>query len=226
MHPCWRRTLRGRSLRKPASSSIMQSFAALEPANRWASWVRPERSSFRKRMGRPPERLSPKIFPACGANGRAEWQARRMGRRRRCGSATRTDGTSGAAGMYFPQGTGGNPYALVKGRPVVVAEQSPLLGALGDILLADLSQYAIVLAALKADLSLHLRFDVDEGVFAFVWRGMGMPAWSSPVTPFNGGAPALPVCHLGGAVSAAVWSISDQEHKMTIEEAGLKDSGA
>ena len=95
--------------------------------------------------------------------------------------------------MYFPAGAAnGNACALVKGRPVVVVEQSPLLGTVGDIVLADLSQYVIVLAALKADLSLHVKFDTDESLFRFVWRGMGMPAWSSPVTPFNGGATRSP----------------------------------
>ena len=97
-------------------------------------------------------------------------------------------GTASTAGMYFPAGTGGNQFALIKGRPVVVAEQCPQLGTPGDIILADLSQYAIITGGMKTALSLDLRFDSDQGVFRFVWRGNGIPTWSTPITPFNGGA--------------------------------------
>jgi hypothetical protein len=38
-------------------------------------------------------------------------------------------------GLYVPQGVGGNEFALLKGRPVVVAEQCPALGTPGDICL-------------------------------------------------------------------------------------------
>jgi len=101
-------------------------------------------------------------------------------------------GTASTAGMYFPAGTGGNRFALVKGRPVIVAEQCPQLGAPGDIILADLSQYVIIDGGMKTALSLDLKFDSDQGVFRFVRRGMGLPAWSSPITPFNGGATRSP----------------------------------
>jgi HK97 family phage major capsid protein/HK97 family phage prohead protease len=97
--------------------------------------------------------------------------------------------TPGTAGMYFPAGTGGNPYPLLKGRPVLFAEQSPQLGQVGDIVLADLSQYILIDGGFKTALSLHCRFNTDEGIFRFTWRGDGRPAWSAPVTPYNGGAP-------------------------------------
>ena len=49
--------------------------------------------------------------------------------------------TPGTAGMYFPAGANGNEFALIKGRPVIVAEQSPLLGTPGIVLrtLANIS---------------------------------------------------------------------------------------
>jgi HK97 family phage major capsid protein/HK97 family phage prohead protease len=96
--------------------------------------------------------------------------------------------TPGAAGMYFPAGTGGNPYPLLKGRPVLFAEQSPLLGAVGDIVIADLSQYTLIDGGMKTALSLHCHFSTDEGIFRFTWRGDGRPSWPAPVTPYNGGA--------------------------------------
>jgi HK97 family phage major capsid protein len=100
--------------------------------------------------------------------------------------------TTSATGMYMPAGAGGNPYPLVKGRPVIVAEQCSALGIPGDIVLADMSQFAIVESALKAALSLDVRFMTDEGAFRFVWRVDGKPLWASPISPFDGGATRSP----------------------------------
>ena len=90
------------------------------------------------------------------------------------------------AGMYFPAGANGNEFALVKGRPVIVAEQCPALGTPGDIVLADLSQYIILDGGLQSALSLDVDFLSDQGVFRFVLRVDGMPAWQTPITPYNG----------------------------------------
>jgi HK97 family phage major capsid protein len=72
------------------------------------------------------------------------------------------------SGMYFPQGFGGNPYPLIKGRPVLVAEQCPLLGAPGDIVLADLSQHLLFFAAgsnvIRADSKTLLAIDAAVGL--------------------------------------------------------------
>jgi len=51
------------------------------------------------------------------------------------------------SGMYFPQGYGGNPYPLLKGRPLLSIEQCPALGSLGDLILADWSQFGLVARA-------------------------------------------------------------------------------
>jgi HK97 family phage major capsid protein len=105
--------------------------------------------------------------------------------------------TASATGLYMPAGAGGNPFPLLKGRPVIVAEQCPVLGAQGDIVLADMSQYAIVESALKTALSLDVRFITDEGAFRFVWRVDGKPLWASPISSFNGGAARSPFVTLG-----------------------------
>ena len=94
-------------------------------------------------------------------------------------------GASGAA-LYMPAGTGGNPYPLLKGRPVLVAEQCGALGTVGDIVLVDPSQYIVVDAGMKTALSVHARFDNDEVVFRFTWRIDGKGAYSTPITPYNG----------------------------------------
>lgn len=102
-------------------------------------------------------------------------------------------GTSGSTiGMYFPAGTGGNPYPLLKGRPVLVAEQCQMLGTPGDIILGDFSQYAIIDSRLKSDLSLHVLWTSFQGVFRFVLRVAGLPMWSTPITPYNGGPTRAP----------------------------------
>lgn len=100
-------------------------------------------------------------------------------------------GASGPA-MYMPAGTGGNPYPLLKGRPVLVIEQSPLLGNVGDIVLVDPTQYILMDGGMKYALSVHARFDNDEVVFRFTWRVDGKGAYSSPITPYNSGATRSP----------------------------------
>ena len=90
--------------------------------------------------------------------------------------------------LYMPTGAAGNEYPLLKGRPVVVIEQAQPLGTPGDIILADLSAYAIVESALKMNLSMDVNWSTDQGVFRFVWRLDGQPLWQSPITPYNGSA--------------------------------------
>lgn len=98
----------------------------------------------------------------------------------------------GSAGLYLPQGVGGNEFPLLKGRPVLVVEQLPTLGTPGDFILADLNQYVLLDGGLKSALSLDVLFQSDQVVFRFVWRGDGKPAWPSAITPFNGGATRSP----------------------------------
>jgi HK97 family phage major capsid protein len=109
------------------------------------------------------------------------------------------EGISGASGaaLYMPAGTGGNPYPLLKGRPVLVAEQCPALGTVGDIVLIDPSQYIVVDAGMNKALSVHARFDNDEVVFRFTWRIDGKGAYSTQITPYNGSQTRSPFIALG-----------------------------
>jgi len=88
----------------------------------------------------------------------------------------------------MPQGQGGNEFPLLKGRPVIAIEQAPPIGTPGDIILGDFSQYGIVDAGMKANLSMDVDFDSDQGVFRFAWRVDGKPLWSSLVTSYSDGA--------------------------------------
>jgi len=96
----------------------------------------------------------------------------------------------GVAGqpIFMPAGgVSGRPYNTLLGSPVVFSECSPELGDLGDLLLADMSQYFLLTkGGIQKDISMHCRFIYDESVFRFVLRLDGQPATDSAVTPKNG----------------------------------------
>jgi len=96
-------------------------------------------------------------------------------------------GTGGSA-VFLPGGSvSGEPYATLFGRPVIPIEQAATLGTVGDIVLADLSQYLLAdKGGVKTDVSIHVRFLFDEQVFRFVYRCDGCPSWASALTPANG----------------------------------------
>jgi HK97 family phage major capsid protein len=97
-------------------------------------------------------------------------------------------GNASGQALYMPQGSAGNAYPLLKGRPVLPIEQASPLGTVGDIVLADMSAYRVVQSSPKFALSSDVAFDTDELVFRFVLRVAGKPAYASPITPFNGSA--------------------------------------
>lgn len=98
--------------------------------------------------------------------------------------------------MSVTVGTGGEVSHLskeymekgtLKGKPVIPVEQCSTLGDLGDIVLADMSQYMLIdKGGITPATSVHVRFLYDEQVFRFTYRANGMPIWSVPLTPFKG----------------------------------------
>lgn len=73
------------------------------------------------------------------------------------------------------------------GLPVDLTSKLPVLGDAGDILLADVSQYAIGMGReITIDKSEHYRFRNDQTVWRVIWRGDGQGSWRSPFTPRNG----------------------------------------
>lgn len=99
--------------------------------------------------------------------------------------------------LYTPPGKQGNQYGMLLGRPVIPVEYCATLGTPGDILLADLSQYLLIdKGAPRQDYSIHVRFLNDEGVFRFVYRVDGQPAWKKPLTPKNGTSTLSPFISL------------------------------
>lgn len=104
-----------------------------------------------------------------------------------------TDGTTtnvGAGALYTAPGAmaNGSPYGSLWGRPIVPTEACAPIGDLGDIILADLSQYLTVTKAggVKSDVSIHLFFDTNTTAFRFVLRMNGQPWLSSAIARKSG----------------------------------------
>lgn len=104
--------------------------------------------------------------------------------------------------LHLDVGTGGVPLFIAGGSipnfpenrllglPLIEVEQCPVLGDLGDIILADLGNGYILAEkdGIKSDVSIHVEFLTDQSVFRFVLRIDGQPVRASALTPFKGGA--------------------------------------
>lgn len=105
------------------------------------------------------------------------------------------EGTTGSWGMplYTPPGAYGNTRATMLGLPVEPNEHCAGLGTVGDIVLADMSQYLIIeRAGVTKQSSIHVRFDYDETVFKFTWRTGGRPDWMSSIEAYKGSTKRSP----------------------------------
>lgn len=87
----------------------------------------------------------------------------------------------------MPQGPDGKFTMLT--RPVLFTDKLPALGSQGDIVLCDLSQYAIGLRKdMSLDRSMHVGFLTDQIGYRAIMRVDGQSRWNKPVTPLNGTA--------------------------------------
>jgi HK97 family phage major capsid protein len=93
--------------------------------------------------------------------------------------------------------TFGDDGPRMLGRPLVAHESAKVPGAVGDLMLLDLSQYLIGERPQEFGSSLHVKFLQHEMVFRFVWRVAGAPGWSSAIAPLNGTATVSPYVALG-----------------------------
>lgn len=102
-------------------------------------------------------------------------------------SLSQAIGTGGVPVYLPPGGLSQGPYGTLFGRPVVPTEFNATLGTVGDIILADYSQYAsMTKGGVKSATSMHLRFDYDEVAFKWSFRMDAQPLWQSALTPFKG----------------------------------------
>ncbi len=75
---------------------------------------------------------------------------------------------------------------MLLGRPIIFTEYAKTLGDLGDIILADWSQYLEgTLEPMKNASSIHVRFVNHEQTLKLWMRNAGAPWWTSTLTPVN-----------------------------------------
>jgi HK97 family phage major capsid protein len=94
---------------------------------------------------------------------------------------------TGGIPVYLPAGglstTG---YGTLMGRPVIPIEQCAALGTVGDIILADMSQYwEINKGPVQSASSIHVAFTTDQSAFRATLRDDYRPMWLSALTPFK-----------------------------------------
>lgn len=96
-------------------------------------------------------------------------------------------GTGGVPVYLQPGGASALPYSMLYGRPVIPTEFNATLGTVGDILLADWSQYITIdKGGVQAASSIHVQFLTDQTAFRWIYRVDGQPIWNSALTPFKG----------------------------------------
>jgi HK97 family phage major capsid protein len=85
------------------------------------------------------------------------------------------------------------PRGMLLGRPIVPTEYNSTLGTLGDVILADLTQYVIAdKGGIQSASSIHVQFLTDQTAFRFVYRVDGQPLWNSVLTPYKGTSTTSP----------------------------------
>lgn len=93
----------------------------------------------------------------------------------------------GTGGSVVPVMTESNGQFRILTRPVLFTEKLPALGAKGDIMLADFSQYTIGLRREVAlEKSVHIGWQTDTSGYRVILRADGQGRWSKPFTPKNG----------------------------------------
>ncbi len=97
-------------------------------------------------------------------------------------------GTGGTAVWIPSNGAAGAPLQTLMGLPLIWNKHCSTVGDVGDLILADWSQYLIGLkggqgATGQFDTSMHVQFVSDQIAFRFVFRIDGQPWWPSALTP-------------------------------------------
>jgi HK97 family phage major capsid protein len=95
---------------------------------------------------------------------------------------------TGGAPVFLPGGSASpTPYMTLFGRPIIPIEQCAALGTVGDVILADLSEYILIdKGGVREDVSIHVQFLADELAYRFIYRYDGAPMAAAPVTSYKG----------------------------------------
>jgi HK97 family phage major capsid protein len=97
--------------------------------------------------------------------------------------------TVGSQPVFLPNmNASGSPYyGTLFGYPIVLVEQAETLGAAGDVVLANMSKYAVITqGGLRAAQSMHVRFIFDEMTFRWGFDVNGQCIVKQPIAPFRG----------------------------------------
>jgi HK97 family phage major capsid protein len=92
----------------------------------------------------------------------------------------------GSGGSFVPlwHCSEGQPY--LDCIPAFESEYCSAPGALGDLILVDLSRTLVGIRSTTADVSIHVRFSTSEQAFRYVMRVDAAPLDIAPVVPLNG----------------------------------------
>jgi HK97 family phage major capsid protein len=106
----------------------------------------------------------------------------------------------GGVPVYLPAGGFSEaPYGRLKGRPVIPVEYCSTLGTVGDIVLADWSQYGMAdRGGIRSDSSIHVQFLSDQMAYRFIYEIDGQSLWDAALTPANGVQTLSPFVTLAG----------------------------
>ena len=96
-------------------------------------------------------------------------------------------GTSGQLVFMPPGGASVAPYGSLFGLPIIPTEFNATLGTVGDVILADWSQYKLAnKGGIQSASSMHVQFVTDQMAWRFTSRYDGQATWESALTPFKG----------------------------------------
>ncbi len=97
-------------------------------------------------------------------------------------------GTGGTPVFLPADAAAGRPLQTLMGRPIFTTQACETLGDKGDIILADLTQYQVILktAGMRTDVSAHVYFLWDTLCYKFVIRIDGAPLWPLAVASRDG----------------------------------------
>jgi HK97 family phage major capsid protein len=106
--------------------------------------------------------------------------------------------------LYHPPGANPlyGPYGELMGIPVIPTEHNAVLGTVGDIVLADMSQVLLAdKGAPQVAASMHVRFLQGEMAYRFTYRVDAQTTWKKPLTPKSGGPTMSPFVGLASGSS-------------------------
>lgn len=95
-----------------------------------------------------------------------------------------TVGVGGSPVYMPPGGASATPYGTLFGRPVIPCNYCSEVGTVGDIILADFSEYLLIeKGGIQEAVSVDYGFITGETYYRFLMRVDGQPAWKSVFTP-------------------------------------------